>query len=87
MRKVFLDTNMLIYSVDKDSPEALAAGVRALMGSAEHRKQLGARARKQVENHLSWRQVASATADGYAEVLAERRGRPTSTITSASPGH
>ena len=73
--------------VDKDSPEALAAGVRALMGSAEHRKQLGARARKQVENHLSWRQVASATADGYAEVLAERRGRPTSTMTSASPGH
>ena len=73
--------------VEKDSPQALAAGVSALMSSNERRKELGARARKQVENHLSWRQVASATADGYAEVLAERRGRPTRTMTSASPGH
>ena len=73
--------------VDKDSPQALAAGVSAMMRSSEHRRELGARARKQVENHLSWRQVASATADGYAEVLAERRGRPTRTMTSANPGH
>ncbi len=73
--------------VEKDSPQALAAGVSALMTSSERRRELGARARKQVENHLSWRRVASATADGYAEVLAERRGRPTKTMTSASPGH
>jgi len=73
--------------VDKDSPEALARGVLDLMKSPEARDELGRQARERVEKHLSWRRVAAVTADGYAEVLSERRGRPTSTITSANPGH
>ncbi|MDE0886330.1 MAG: glycosyltransferase family 4 protein [Myxococcota bacterium] len=73
--------------VDKDSPQALAQGVVELMKSREARAELGRRARQRVETHLSWRHVAAVTADGYAEVLSERRGRPTSTITSDSPGH
>ena len=73
--------------VDKDSPEALAQGVLDLMQSREARDELGLRARERVEAHLSWRHVAAVTADGYAEVLSERRGRPTRTITSDNPGH
>jgi glycosyltransferase involved in cell wall biosynthesis len=73
--------------VEKDSPQALAAGIRELMHSPDQRRVLAERARERVEAHLSWRQVARATADGYAEVLAERRGLPTRTITSDSPGH
>ncbi|MFP6640810.1 MAG: glycosyltransferase family 4 protein [Myxococcota bacterium] len=70
--------------VEKDSPEDLARGVQELMSSAEHRIRLGGEARKRVRNHLSWRQIAEVTAEGYAEVLDERRGRPTKTITSES---
>ena len=73
--------------VEKDSPEALADGVRRLTVPGADLRGMGEHARKRVENHLSWRSVAAVTADGYAEVLAERRGRPTRTITSASPGH
>jgi len=73
--------------VDKDSPDALAKGVLSLLESPDRRRELGRRAREQVDAHLSWRKVAATTADGYAEVLAERRGRPTNTMTSASPGH
>ena len=73
--------------VDKDSPEALAAGVRQLLASETDLRAIGEHARKRVDKYLSWRSVAAVTADGYAEVLAERRGRPTRTMTSASPGH
>ena len=72
--------------VEKDSSPALAQGIKTLMRSSDQRRDLAERGRGRVEAHLSWRRVASATADGYAEVLAERRGRPTSTITSDSPG-
>jgi glycosyltransferase involved in cell wall biosynthesis len=73
--------------VDRDSPEALAAGLERLLADPALRARLAARGRARVEEHLSWRRVASATLDGYSEVLAERRGRPTSTITSERPGY
>lgn len=72
--------------VDRDAPEALAAGLLALLEDPARREQLAARGRERVEAHLSWRRVAAATLAGYEEVLAERRGRPTSTITSERAG-
>ncbi len=73
--------------VEKDSAQALAAGIRRLMEAPEERRMLGKRARNRVVEHLSWRGVALATARGYAEVLEERRGRPASTMTSDRTGH
>ena len=73
--------------VEKDSPEALAAGIASLMDAPERREALGRIGRERVEQAFSWRGVAAATADGYEEVLSERRGLPTTTITSASAGH
>jgi glycosyltransferase involved in cell wall biosynthesis len=73
--------------VEKDDPEALAAGIRTLMAQPEARAELGQHARARVEAHLSWKRVAEVMAEGYAEVLSERRGRPTSTITSESRGN
>ena len=70
--------------VDRDSPEALADGVRELFSQPERRMELGREARKRVEAHLSWREIARVTRQGYLDVLAERRGRPTTTITSES---
>lgn len=70
--------------VDRDSPEALAQGVRELFSQPERRMELGREARKRVEAHLSWREIARLTREGYLEVLDERRGRPTMTITSES---
>jgi glycosyltransferase involved in cell wall biosynthesis len=74
--------------VEKDSPQALAAGIRSLMqATPETRSKIGLAARKQVEAHLSWRHIAAVTADAYAEVLSERRGRPTRMTTSESVGN
>ena len=72
--------------MEKDDPDALAAGMRELMDDPERRRELGASARERVDTHFSWRRVAAVTAEGYAEVLDERRGRPDSTITSESSG-
>jgi glycosyltransferase involved in cell wall biosynthesis len=72
--------------VEKDDPQALAVGILELMNAPARRRELGAKARERVDAHLSWRRVAAVTAEGYAEVLDERRGRPTSTMTSASVG-
>jgi glycosyltransferase involved in cell wall biosynthesis len=73
--------------VAKDSPEALAKGISELLENPELRVELGSRARKRVVDAFSWPHVARATAEVYAEVLAERRGRPTRTMTSASSGN
>jgi glycosyltransferase involved in cell wall biosynthesis len=73
--------------VEKDDPEARAKGIQSLMERPEARAEVGRKARARVEAHLSWKRVAQVTAEGYAEVLAERRGRPTSTITSESWGN
>jgi glycosyltransferase involved in cell wall biosynthesis len=72
--------------VEKDDPSALAAGIRELMEAPERRRSLGATVWERVDTHLSWRRVAAVTADGYAEVLDERRGRSTRTMTSANVG-
>ena len=65
---------------------ALAKGIATLLEQQQARAALGARGRQGVLGSLSWERVAEATASVYAEVLAERRGRPASTITSAHDG-
>ncbi len=77
--------------VERDDPEALAAGIERLLGNAELRAMLAKRGRENVVEKLSWPRVAATTAGLYEEVVgsveARRRGRPTSTTTSASVGH
>jgi len=73
--------------VERDDPEALARGIRTLYENPALRQSLGKEAREQVDANLSWRHVARQTAEGYAEVLAERSGRPTSTMTSERLGY
>ncbi len=72
--------------VPRDDPDALARGIRELLDDPERRAALGARARARVEAAFSWRHVAESTVRVYRDVLAERRGRPTRTITSAHAG-
>ncbi len=73
--------------VDRDDPGALARGIDVLMNHPEERARMGERARERVVAHYSWRRVAAVTAEGYAEVLSERRGRPVRTSTSESVGN
>ena len=72
---------------DRDSPESIASALRRLLDDGGLRARLAAAGRDRVVQHFSWPRLAAATAAGYAEVLASRRGRPDSTITSASDGH
>jgi glycosyltransferase involved in cell wall biosynthesis len=72
--------------VPPDAPEALADGIRRLLERPEQRAQLGALGRKGVLAAYSWPRIAARTAAIYAEVVAGRRGRPTSSTTSASAG-
>ncbi len=75
-------------SVERDDPTALARGVLELLRHRETRSQMAKRGRERVLQSLSWPRVAAATAAVYEEVVSEAgRGRPTSTITSASVGH
>ncbi len=67
-------------------PTALARGIRELIERPQQREQMSKRARSRVADAFSWSQVARATARVYRDVLDARRGRPTSTITSASSG-
>jgi glycosyltransferase involved in cell wall biosynthesis len=67
-------------------PESIAKGIASLLEQPEARAELGARARVRVVEAFSWPRVARRTAGIYAEVLAEQRGRPATTITSASDG-
>jgi glycosyltransferase involved in cell wall biosynthesis len=62
------------YVVDRDDPAALADGLRRMHAARGERTRMAREARKRVVEHLSWERVARATADVYAEVLAERRG-------------
>jgi glycosyltransferase involved in cell wall biosynthesis len=73
--------------VAADDPAALAQGIRELLENPERRAQIGQQARTRVEATFSWSRVAKTTVGVYREAIAERRGRPTSTITSASRGH
>ena len=72
--------------VARNDAGALAKGIGSLLEQASTRAMLATRGRRGVVASLSWGRVAEATANVYAEVLAERRGRPASTITSASEG-
>lgn len=72
--------------VPRDDPDALAAGVLELLEDPARRRELGHRGRQGIEAAFSWRRVAEATVAVYRDVLAERRGLPTSTITSAHSG-
>jgi len=72
--------------VEPQSPEALAKGIAQLLEQPAARAELGARGRRGVEAAYAWPRVALATAAVYAELVAERRGRPARITTSASPG-
>ena len=73
---------------DRDDPDSIAAGVRMLLESTEARASMAKRGRERVVETLSWPGVAAATAAVYAEVVdRSRRGRPTTTMTSASVGN
>ncbi len=72
--------------VPRDDPKALADGIRTLLDDPARRTQLGRSARTRIEQNFSWPRVAQATVSVYRDVLAERRGRPTSTITSDKVG-
>ena len=72
--------------VDRENPEALAKGIARLLEQPEARARLGERGRRGVTETYAWPKVASATAEVYSEAVAERRGGPASTNTSANPG-
>jgi glycosyltransferase involved in cell wall biosynthesis len=66
--------------VPRDDPDALAKAIDTLLGQAEMRRAMGARARPLVEASFSWPRVAQRTAQIYHEVVEERsrtrRGPP-----------
>jgi len=73
---------------ERDDPESIAAGIRSLLENAEARALMAKRGRERVVETLSWPGVAAATAEVYAELVERsRRGRPTTTITSAKVGN
>jgi glycosyltransferase involved in cell wall biosynthesis len=72
---------------ERDDPDSIARAVRQLLDHPEERNRMAWLGRERVVETLAWPRVAAATARVYAEVVeAARRGRPTSTITSASRG-
>ncbi len=72
--------------VPKGDAAALAQTIASVLDQPETRRRLGADGRDGVVAAYSWDHIAVRTADVYREVLAERRGRPASTITSAHSG-
>jgi len=73
---------------ERDDPRSIASAVQTLLGNVEARALMAKRGRERVVETLSWPKVAAATADVYAEIVERaRRGRPTTTTTSASVGH
>jgi len=72
--------------VPKGDADALARAIATLLADPERRRRLGAEGRGRVVDAYSWERVAARTVGVYRELLAERRGRPASTITSAHSG-
>jgi glycosyltransferase involved in cell wall biosynthesis len=80
--------------VEPGSAQALAKGIAQLLEQPAARAELGRRGRRGVEAAYAWRRVAQATAEVYAELVAERRagsaaarrGGPARITTSASEG-
>ena len=69
--------------VPPEDPEALAKAIATLAEQPEARQAMGARAPARIEAAYAWPRVAARTAEVYAETIAERRGRPLRTTTSA----
>ena len=65
-------------------PDALAKAIATLLEQPEARARLGAQARPRIVDAYSWPRIARRTTQLYAAL--RRRGRPTSTTTSASSG-
>lgn len=55
--------------VTPGDPEALAAGLAGLLSSPQRRQQLGEAGRRRVLDKYSWKSVAAATVDCYAEAI------------------
>jgi glycosyltransferase involved in cell wall biosynthesis len=72
--------------VPRDDAPALAKAIASLLDQPRAREELSARGRRGSAEAYAWSRVAAATAEGYAEAIAARRGRPASTTTSASAG-
>jgi len=72
--------------VPPGSPRALADALAALLADPERRAGAAARARERVEALYAWPRVAASTEAVYAEVVAERRGLPARSTTSAHAG-
>ncbi|HPG25031.1 MAG TPA: glycosyltransferase family 4 protein [Myxococcota bacterium] len=71
----------------RDDPQALAAAIGRLFDDVEARTLMAKRGRERVLELYAWPRIAASTAGIYREVVDEvLRGRPTSTITSASFG-
>ncbi|MEZ4354083.1 MAG: glycosyltransferase family 4 protein [Myxococcota bacterium] len=71
----------------RDDPQALAAAIGRLFDDVEARTLMAKRGRERVLELYAWPRIAASTAGIYREVVDEvLRGRPTSTITSASVG-
>ncbi len=73
-------------TVPIDDATALGHGISELMSQPERRRALAETGRRKVCDVFSWPRIARRTAEVYAEVLSERRGRPTNKITSDSTG-
>jgi glycosyltransferase involved in cell wall biosynthesis len=61
--------------VEPGNPSDLADALGALLDDPARRRALGAAGRKRVLDRFTWRAMAAATADVYAETLATK-GRP-----------
>lgn len=73
---------------ERDDPRSIAMAIRTLLENTEMRLSMAKRGRERVVETLSWPRVAAATAAVYSEIVGSaRRGRPTTTTTSASVGH
>lgn len=72
--------------VEPHDPGALAEGLRRLLEAPETRARLGRAGREGIRAAYAWPRVAERTAAIYAEVVAERRGRPARSTTSAQAG-
>ncbi len=73
---------------ERDDPESIARAVGRLLADPALRNTMASRGRARVVEKLGWPRIAARTAEVYAEVVERsRRGRPTTTTTSAKVGH
>jgi glycosyltransferase involved in cell wall biosynthesis len=60
----------------REDDRGLAEAVIGLMGDSGKRRELGAAARRYVENHHSWEQTGRLMDEAYARTVAAAEGRP-----------